>query len=256
MAEDRGEVRAELAALARLVGASVRARNHHHPAVADPFTHVVRFDRRGHAIAWSANETHFLIEVEYPSGLIFAAGRPDLVVGARRPAGQTGGVAVFEAAVGGGAPLRAWMAARGGTLTALDLAGDEQLLVAANRTTLIAAPRSLERDLERLDALCAMLDLLPGADPGGPMAGAGLPAELEPLQPLLAQWAIDDDEQRAQAIERASDRELAELSQAVGPQLDAIDRALRLADSRIAGLDSLAQAALEAQGELQRRAAS
>jgi hypothetical protein len=254
MAEDRGEARAELGALARLVGVSVRDRNHHHPAVADPFTHVVRFDRRGHPVAWSAGESHFLIEVEHPSGVVFAAGRPDLVVGAQQPAGDAGGVAVFEAANGGGAPLAAWMATHGGALSALDMRDEEQLLVAANRTTLITEPRGLEPDLERLDALCAMVDLLPGARAAEALVV--LPADLEPLQPLLAQWAIDDDEQRALAIERASDRELAELWQAVGPQLDAIDHALQRVNGRIAGLDSLAQAALEAERELGRRAAS
>jgi hypothetical protein len=222
--------------------------------VADPFTHVVRFDRRGHPVAWSAGESHFLIEVEHPSGVVFAAGRPDLVVGAQRPAGDAGGVVVFEAANGGGEPLAAWMATHGGTLSALDMRDEEQLLVAANRTTLIAEPRGLERDLERLDALCAMVDLLPGARAAEALVV--LPADLEPLQPLLAQWAIDDDEQRALAIERASDRELAELWQAVGPQLDAIDHALQRVNGRIAGLDSLAQAALEAERELGRRAAS
>jgi len=256
MAEDRGEARAELGALARRVGAAVRARNHHHPAVADPFTHVVRFERRGHPIAWSASESHFLIEVEHPSGVIFAAGRPDLVVGAQRPAGDAGGVAVFEAANGGGEPLAAWISAHGETLTPLDLDGDEQLLIAANRTTLIAEPRGLEGDLERLDALCVIVDALPGAASRESLDGRELPAALESLQPLLGQWAIDDDEQRALAIGRASDRELAELWQAVGPQLDAIDHALRRADGRIAGLDGLAQAALEAKRELRRRTAS
>jgi hypothetical protein len=256
MADDGGEARAELGALARLVRASVRARNHHHPAVADPFTHIIRFDRRGHPIAWSAGESHFLIEVEHPSGVVFAAGRPDLVVGAQRPPGEAGGVAVFEAANGGGEPLAAWLSAHGETLAAVDLAGDEQLLIAANRTTLIAEPRGLERDLERLDALCVIVDALPGAASRESFDGRELPAEPESLQPLLAQWAIDDDEQRTLAIERASDRELAELWQAVGPQLDAIDHALRRANCRMAGLDGLAQAALEAERELRRRTAS
>ena len=256
MAEDRGEARAELEALARHVGVSVRARNHHHPAVADPFTHVVRFDHAGHPIAWSAGASHFLIEVERPSGVVFAAGQPDLVVGARRPAGDAGGVPVFEAADRGGEPLAVWMATHGGALSCLELRGEEQLLVAANRTTLITEPRGLERDLERLDALCAIVDLLPGAGAAERIPDAALPADLEPLQPLLAQWAIEDDEQRALAVERASDRELAELWQAVGPKLDAIDHALQHDDGRIAGLDSLAQAGLEAERELRRRTAS
>jgi hypothetical protein len=256
MAEDREEVRAELEALARHVGASVRARNHHHPAVADPFTHVVRFDRAGHPIAWSAGASHFLIEVERPSGVVFAAGKPDLVVGAGRSAGDAGRVAVFEAASGGGEPLAAWLAAHGGALSGLELRGEEQLLVAANRTTLITEPRGLEPDLVRLDALCAVVDLLPAAGAAKPLTDAALPAELESLQPLLAHWAIDDDEQRALAIERASDRELAQLWQAVGPKLDAIDHVLQHEDGRIAGLDSLAQAALEAERELRRRTAS
>ena len=147
------------------------------------------------------------------------------------------------------------MAAHGDALSALELRGEEQLLVAANRTALTAEPRGLERDLLRVDALCAMVGLLPAAGAAEPLAVV-LPADLEPLQPLLAQWAIDDDEQRGRAIERASDRELAELWQAVGPRLDAIDQALQHADGRIAGLDSLAQAALEAERELQRRTAS
>ena len=251
VATDRGEAGAELEALARLVGAPVRGRDHRHPALADPFTHVVRFNHRGHRIAWSENGSHFLIEVERPSGVVFAAGQPDLVVGARRPAGEIGGVAVFEGAAGGGAPLRAWIDAHPARVPALGIRAREQLLVAANRTTLIAEPGGLEQDMQRLDALCVMVDTLP--DAVSPEPTADLPAGLEQLQPLLARWAIDDDEQRAVAIDHAPEDELAEVWQTVSPQLGAIDDALQQGDAGTGPLGSLAQAALEARQELQRR---
>jgi hypothetical protein len=256
MTDPREEAREEIEALARRVGAPIRRRDHRHPAATVAFTHVVRFGHLGHRIAWSANDSQFLIEVEQPSGLVFAAGQPDLVVGAARPAGVIGGVAVFETATGDGAPLRAWIDAHGAKLPALGLRGTEQLLIATNRTTLIVEPGGLEQDLRRLDALCALATTLPGAGTGKAVDAADLPTTLEPLRSLLEQWAIDDDEQRSLAIEHASDSELEELWRAVGPKLGAIDAALEHGDASSAPLGGVAQAALEAEREMQRRAAS
>ena len=91
-----------------------------------------------------------------------------------------------------------------------------------------------------------------------------LPAELQPLAPLISRYAESDDVGRSELLEQATDEELRELSAAPSAHWGAINAFL---DENVAAepgprqevalaLDSFSQAAMEARYELERRRAS
>ena len=82
------------------------------------------------------------------------------------------------------------------------------------------------------------------------------PAELAALWPLVLRWARGDDVQRVGMITTAPSEDLAELAQQVRPFLSDINAYLdRTGDAeRAVPFGDLAQAALEAEHELRRRA--
>jgi len=88
-----------------------------------------------------------------------------------------------------------------------------------------------------------------------------LPDDLRPLAPLISRYAESDDADRSELLERASDADLRELSQAPEGHWDAINAFL---DENVAAdpgpaqdvalaLDSFSQAAMEAKDELESR---
>lgn len=87
-----------------------------------------------------------------------------------------------------------------------------------------------------------------------------LPSDLQPLVPLVRQWATGDDEERSQRLASASSGELQELQKAVEPHWDSINAYL---DQNITSdepyeaiaLDGFAQAAMEAASVLEEREA-
>ncbi len=101
--------------------------------------------------------------------------------------------------------------------------------------------------------LDAEIDLMPHA---GRMTDefATLPEPLRPLVPLLAKWAIDDDDERSRKLKRCAQSTRQKLINAVIPLLPAIDDFLGSfgADppEEACALGSLAQAALEARSLL------
>jgi hypothetical protein len=103
----------------------------------------------------------------------------------------------------------------------------------------------------------AVIDLMPH-ESSDEKAGAylALPDSLQPLVPLLAKWAIDDDEERSRKLGRCAASTRQKLVDVVIPLLPALDVFL---DSfgvnppeEACALGSLAQAALEAQSILKR----
>ena len=78
-----------------------------------------------------------------------------------------------------------------------------------------------------------------------------LPDSLRPLGPLLAKWAIDDDEERTRKLKRCAVSTRQKLVDAVIPCLPAIDAFLdsfgENPPEEACAFGSLAQAALEAQ---------
>jgi cell division protein FtsI/penicillin-binding protein 2 len=91
-----------------------------------------------------------------------------------------------------------------------------------------------------------------------------LPAELQPLAPLISRYAESDDVGRSELLESASDEDLRELSEAPSAHWDAINAFL---DENVRAepgprqevalaLDSFSQAAMEARFELETRRGS
>lgn len=98
----------------------------------------------------------------------------------------------------------------------------------------------------------------------GDLDSSLLPAELQPLAPLIWRYAESDDVDRSALLENASDEELRELNEAPSGHWDAINAFL---DENVAAepgprqevalaLDSFSQAAMEARYELERRRGS
>jgi len=99
----------------------------------------------------------------------------------------------------------------------------------------------------------AVIDLMPHDERAVPEF-ASLPDALRPLIPLLAKWAIDDDDERSRKLKRCTPSARKKLIDAVVPLLPAIDNFLDSFGANppegACALGSLAQAALEAQSLL------
>ena len=99
----------------------------------------------------------------------------------------------------------------------------------------------------------AVIDLMPH-DERAPAEFAAFPDALRPLVPLLAKWAIDDDDERSRKLKRCAQSTRQKLVDAVVPLLPAIDDFLDSFGANppeeACALGSLAQAALEAQSLL------
>ena len=99
----------------------------------------------------------------------------------------------------------------------------------------------------------AVIDLMPH-DERAPAEFATFPDALRPLVPLLAKWAIDDDDERSRKLKRCAQSTRQKLVDAVVPLLAAIDDFLDSFGANppeeACALGSLAQAAIEAQSLL------
>jgi hypothetical protein len=99
----------------------------------------------------------------------------------------------------------------------------------------------------------AVIRLMPHEKRGGNISFT-LPDALRPLAPLLAKWAIDDDDERSRKLKRSSMSARENLVDTVVPLLPAIDAFLDSFGANppeeACALGSLAQAALEAQSML------
>jgi hypothetical protein len=101
----------------------------------------------------------------------------------------------------------------------------------------------------------AVIDLMPHDTAGRtPAEFATFPDALRPLVPLIAKWAIEDDEERSRKLRRCAKSTRQRLANAVVPLLPAIDQFLDSFGANppeeACALGTLAQAALEAQSLL------
>jgi hypothetical protein len=257
--------RAELAQVGSRTRSRVREQILFVQSADEPFDQECRFTRDGHSVTWRTNGRLFMIDVSATSGIVFAAGRPGRIVGASRPAGDVAGVDIF---VTTGFLPTTWLSRpqHSALVAALDLRGDEQLLVVRNGTSLIVEPRGIDADWERLSDLLRLVAALPADDPP-PGRGelidelrfdaALVTGELQQLLPMLRSWAAGDDTVRSDRIAAASSDDLRELVTAVADELHRIDALIDshgepLPDEAVL-LGRLAEAALEAQHELTRR---
>lgn len=257
--------RAELAQVARRARSRVSTQNLEHVLAPEPFDQECRFTRDGHAVTWRTNGRLFMIDVATASGIVFAAGRPDRIVGASRPGGVAAGVTIF---VSRGFSPTAWLSEleHSALVAALGLGVNEQLLVARNETTLIVEPRGVEADWARLADLLLLVAALPPDDPppgrgelidGVRFDAAKVAAELRQLLPMLRTWATGDDTARSDQIAAASEDDLQELVAVVAPKRHVIDALMDVHDEPVPDeailLGRLAEAASEAERELARR---
>jgi hypothetical protein len=257
--------RAELAQVARRTRSAVRALNLAHPLAAEPFDQEFRFTRDGHRVTWRTNGRLFMIDVAVASRIVFAAGRPDPILGASRPCGVAAGITIFEHQR---FSPTAWLSEPGhsGLVAAVGLNANEQLLVVRNETTLIFEPRGLDVDWERLGDLLRLVNALPPDDPpsgtgelidGLRFDAATVTAEHQQLLPMLRRWATGDDTTRSDQIAAASDDDLRELVAVVAPERSGIDALIDYHDEPVPDeailLGRLAEASSEAEHELARR---
>ena len=257
--------RAELAQVASRTRSRVREQTLLHPWAKEPFDQECRFTRDDHSITWRTNGRLFMIDVAATSGIVFAVGRPDPIIGASQPAGAAAGVPIF---VSTAFLSTEWLSEpeRSALVAALGLGRNEQLLVARNGTSLIVEPRGIEADWKRLDDLLLLVVALPPEDPppgsgelidGLRFDAAEVTADLQQLLPMLRTWATGDDTVRSSRVAAASSDDLRELVTAVADELQGIDALIDsyhepLPDEAVL-LGRLAEAALEAQHELARR---
>lgn len=228
----------------------------------DPLARSFGFRRHGFDGRWyrrdAGDEPPFTVHLGVVTSIVFAANRPNPVVAATEPRGRVADLQIFVAP-----QLPApdeWLAhdASARRLSQLELGPSERLAVQQNGVDLVLVPGGADRDLGRLDALAAFAAALPPVSARDERVDpSALPGPLRPLAPLLARWAVGDDLQRAERVERATIEELERLTAAVLPVLREIDAYLDRAGAPLppaaAALGDLAQAALEAAQELRRR---
>jgi hypothetical protein len=137
-------------------------------------------------------------------------------------------------------------------LDAINPHGGEEINVSQRLVRVYLARPNKDRVMAIINAV---IDLMPHdkADPT-PAEFATFPDALRPLAPLIAKWAIDDDEERSRKLRRCAQSTRQKLADAVVPLLPAIDQFLDSFGANppeeACALGSLAQAALEAQSLL------
>jgi hypothetical protein len=206
---------------------------------------LVRGRHRERRCDSASNGTWMQLRVGIETSLLFGAMRPIAYMGLRTAVVPAGPIPLFIDNAAGAVALNAWLGADGheALLAALRLGDGEDLLVARNAIVVTFRTAGVRRHLDLLDAVSDLADALPPDT--SDEAPAALPDALAHLQPLADRWAIDDDSDRAEAIETATDDDLRALVAAVTSHVnDAPTDEL---------FGRLAEAAAEARLELERR---
>ena len=138
----------------------------------------------------------------------------------------------------------------GRLLDVIDPSEGEEINVSQRLVRVYLQRPNMDRVTTIIDAV---IDLMPH-EQGTPAAFATIPEALRPLVPLLAKWAIDDDDERSRKLKRCTRSTRQKLVDAVVPLLPTIDSFLDSFGANppeeACALGSLAQAALEAQSLL------
>ncbi len=154
--------------------------------------------------------------------------------------------------------IRRWLGGGGSeAIERLTLGPDDRVRVYANGIDLDLSRTTSPTDVaRRIHALVAFARTLP---PAPRERSAKVPAAFADLQPFARRWAVTDDHDRAEALERANKRDLGRLVDAVVPRLADIELMLDAAGEPLSeemiDLQALAQAAVEADIELKERKA-
>jgi len=218
---------------------------------------TIGFVRRGQSVSVGSTEWWVSVSTQVRTSIAFAANQPSPQYLMDVPVSVAGfGVQFYSRSDGWGVPSD-WL--KGNEVregfASLALRPSETFRVASNVASLKVEPSLPDAFLSRLDEFLEIVDLLPttlrAADrPVLPDAFGG-------LQVLVDRWALTDDDERTQAVAEADRDALAAMTGAVNPRLGEINRYLDslaepFPDGAIA-LQSLAEAAAEAIGELERR---
>ena len=138
----------------------------------------------------------------------------------------------------------------GRLLDVIDPREGEEINVSQRLVRLYLQRPNMDRVTSIVDAV---IDLMPH-EHRAPVAFATFPEALRPLVPLLAKWAIDDDDERSRKLRRCTRSTRQKLVDAVVPLLPTIGNFLDSFGANppeeACALGSLAQAALEAQSLL------
>jgi hypothetical protein len=146
-------------------------------------------------------------------------------------------------------------------LAGISLSHGERLFIWQNAAELFVMPAGTSVIWKRLDALFALLSTLPSqVQTRSRITKTDVPVALHPALPLLSRWALSDDHDRELRIGKARTRSLVVLRDTVVPLLGDIDAYLvgfgATTPESANRLGDLAQAAIEARQELNRRAVS
>lgn len=216
-----GDGRALVRELARASGTRLRHDNTEVPVDGGPFDRQTRVLRGGTAVRVRSNGRWMRVEVDRDGPFVVAIGRKDRIFPADLPAGAVDGLPLYVTARADDAERGAaveWLKLQSDVLGRVKLESGEGILIAQNKVSALLRPTPLEAFMHRLDAVHDLAEALPSA----PEADEGdtevrMPAGLEALDDLAAVWAIDDDEDREELMDDASDAALEELYARVEP---------------------------------------
>jgi hypothetical protein len=146
-------------------------------------------------------------------------------------------------------------------LAQMELVRRERLFVWRNAAELFVLPDDTSAMWKRLDIFCKLVHSLPPDSQLKPrISKADVPQDLGAAVPLLSRWAISDDQAREERIGRARTASLVALRDAIVPLLGRIDAYIDgfgpTPPESATRFGDLAQAAIEARQEVDRRSAS
>jgi hypothetical protein len=205
-----------------------------------------------------ANPSLLYAIVHTETTVLFATPRRSAIHSTGLLLGQFAGCDVFVNAAGRGSPSP-WIHKHEAiaALRSLQLEGDDQLTVAMNGPRALLRSAGLDADWERLQKLVALARILPPGAIAAPLDLQVLPEDLRDLFPLLAHWAVSDDQARSDRVGNAKTAALQRLVDRVEPRLPRVAAFLNAHDDEdsleASGLDALAQTVMEAQQELTKR---
>lgn len=193
-----------------------------------------------------------IAETRIRSHIAFKLGEPEPTFEVRTVV--SGERSIYETGLQGLSPVR-WLSSERNLrlVDRLALGAGESLVVATNVSVLTIAHRSADEDEARLRLFAEVTQHLPRRPRGATRWPSGL-GKLQDLHPMFEHWSESDDVVRVGLISQASTADLLALVSEVIPRLSEIDDWLdKNQNDDPAPLDRLAQAAIEAEVELERR---
>jgi hypothetical protein len=221
-----------------------------------------RFTRSGRKIECGANEELVSLHVRCATAIAIAVGGQDPIWASTTSIAPWRDLPVFV-----NERLKAetvgWFneTETAALLAQMELLQGERLFVWQNAAELFVLPRDTSSMWNRLDILCKLVGTLPpDTQVKQRLSKADVPMDLRAALPLLSRWAISDDQTREERIGRARTPSLVALRDAVVPLLGRIDAYIEgfgpTPPKSATRFGDLAQAAIEARQEVDRRSAN